>query len=98
MGKLVWDKIPGLIRASGRILEVRMLDTDSYLTALHGKLLEEAAELRSAPTPATALADVQRHPPRLRRPRPTQTLRAPRLHQATLAGKPRVTPKPANVD
>jgi predicted house-cleaning noncanonical NTP pyrophosphatase (MazG superfamily) len=58
MGKLVRDKIPDLIRKSGLIPEVRVLDTEAYLTALHDKLPEEAAELRSAPTPATALAEI----------------------------------------
>jgi len=48
MGKLVRDKIPEIIRASGRTPVVRRLDDQSYLGALHDKLLEEAAELRDA--------------------------------------------------
>jgi predicted house-cleaning noncanonical NTP pyrophosphatase (MazG superfamily) len=46
MGKLVRDKIPDIIRASGRTAEVRQLDERSYLAALRDKLAEEAAELR----------------------------------------------------
>ncbi|WP_040840794.1 nucleoside triphosphate pyrophosphohydrolase [Nocardia brevicatena] len=47
-GKLVRDRIPELIRASGRAPSVRVLDTSAYEAALHEKLLEEAAELRAA--------------------------------------------------
>ena len=46
MAKLVRDKIPDIIRVSGRTAEVRQLDERSYLAALHDKLAEEAAELR----------------------------------------------------
>src|SRR5947208_1625072 len=48
MGKLVRDKIPEIIRASGRTADVRQLDRDAYLAALHDKLGEGAAELRGA--------------------------------------------------
>jgi predicted house-cleaning noncanonical NTP pyrophosphatase (MazG superfamily) len=50
MGKLVRDKIPDIIRASGRTAEVRQLDREAYLAALYDKLGEEAAELRGANT------------------------------------------------
>ena len=42
MGKLVRDKIPDIIRASGRTAEVRQLDDATYLAALHNRLAEEA--------------------------------------------------------
>jgi predicted house-cleaning noncanonical NTP pyrophosphatase (MazG superfamily) len=58
MGKLVRDKIPDLIRASGRTPRVRALDGAAYATALHHKLLEEAEELRSAPTASAALEEI----------------------------------------
>ena len=45
MGKLVRDKIPDIIRASGRTAEVRQLDERSYLAALRDKLAEEAADV-----------------------------------------------------
>ena len=48
MGKLVRDKIPDLIRASGRTAEVRQLDERDFLAALLNKLTEEARELRRA--------------------------------------------------
>lgn len=48
MGKLVRDRIPEIIRASGRTPNVRVLDAAAYESALHEKLLEEAAELREA--------------------------------------------------
>jgi predicted house-cleaning noncanonical NTP pyrophosphatase (MazG superfamily) len=52
LGKLVRDKIPDIITASGRRAVVHRLDDSSYIDALHGKLLEEAAELRAAGSPA----------------------------------------------
>ncbi len=48
MGKLVRDKIPDIIRASGRTPVVTTLDTDAYRTALTDKLHEEVAELIAA--------------------------------------------------
>jgi predicted house-cleaning noncanonical NTP pyrophosphatase (MazG superfamily) len=48
MGKLVRDKIPDIIRGSGRTADVRQLDDRAYLAALYEKLAEEAAELRRA--------------------------------------------------
>jgi predicted house-cleaning noncanonical NTP pyrophosphatase (MazG superfamily) len=48
LGKLVRDKIPDIITASGRGAVVHRLDHAAYLAALHAKLLEEAAELRRA--------------------------------------------------
>ncbi len=58
MGKLVRDKIPELIRASGRTAAVRVLDTDAYLAALHDKLDEESAEVRAATTTAGILEEL----------------------------------------
>ena len=52
MGKLVRDLIPEIIERSGRTPEVRLLDQDEYVAALHDKLLEEAKELRQAEGPA----------------------------------------------
>lgn len=51
-GKLVRDKIPDIIRASGRIARVSKLDEATYRLALYDKLLEEADEL-----PYTTTAD-----------------------------------------
>jgi predicted house-cleaning noncanonical NTP pyrophosphatase (MazG superfamily) len=48
MGKLVRDRIPEIIRRSGRTPYVTTLDEQAYRSALHDKLLEEAAELRHA--------------------------------------------------
>ncbi|MGY2122376.1 nucleoside triphosphate pyrophosphohydrolase [Nocardia gipuzkoensis] len=50
MGKLVRDRIPEIIRASGRVPRCYVLDAAAYERALHEKLLEEAAELRAADT------------------------------------------------
>jgi predicted house-cleaning noncanonical NTP pyrophosphatase (MazG superfamily) len=48
VGKLVRDKIPDIIQASGRTPRVATLTTEAYRTALKEKLLEEAAELLAA--------------------------------------------------
>src|SRR5450755_924221 len=48
VGKLVRDKIPGIIRASGRTPFVTTLTTDEYRTALTEKLREEVGELLAA--------------------------------------------------
>ncbi len=48
MGKLVRDLIPEIIERTGRTPNVRLLDHDEYVEALHDKLLEEAEELRQA--------------------------------------------------
>jgi len=45
VGKLVRDKIPDLIRASGRRPHVKTLKSRSYREALIAKLREEVAEL-----------------------------------------------------
>ncbi len=50
MGKLVRDKIPDIIRASGRTPHVRTLSTAEYRIALLDKLPEEVAELIAAAT------------------------------------------------
>lgn len=48
MGKLVRDRIPEIIRASGREPVVRVLDESEYLTELLRKLVEEAEEAASS--------------------------------------------------
>ena len=48
MGKLVRDKIPDIIRATGRTPRVRILPAEEYRSALHDKLHEEVAELLAA--------------------------------------------------
>jgi predicted house-cleaning noncanonical NTP pyrophosphatase (MazG superfamily) len=48
-GKLVRDRIPEIIRSTGRTPEVRVLEGDELLMALFSKLEEEAHELRTAP-------------------------------------------------
>lgn len=57
-GKLVRDKIPDLIRASGCVPDVQVLDDAAYCRALHDKLLEEAAELRAAVTADEVVAEI----------------------------------------
>ena len=48
-GKLVRDRIPEIIRASGREPVTRILDDAEFETALRHKLLEEATEAAAAP-------------------------------------------------
>ena len=48
MGKLVRDKIPDIIRASGRRPHVTTLAAGAYRRALHDKLREEVDELIAA--------------------------------------------------
>ena len=48
MGKLVRDKIPDIIRASGRTPHVTTLAAGSYRAALRKKLREEVDELIAA--------------------------------------------------
>jgi predicted house-cleaning noncanonical NTP pyrophosphatase (MazG superfamily) len=50
VGKLVRDKIPDIIRRSGRTPHVTKLDQQAYRSALGAKLLEEVAELDAAQT------------------------------------------------
>ncbi len=59
-GRLVRDRIPEIIRRSGRRPRVTTLDEQACRKALHDKLLEEAAELRVAHChdEAVELADV----------------------------------------
>ena len=47
--KLVRDRIPAIIAASGRTAHTRLLTEEEYITALHRKLDEEAAELHADP-------------------------------------------------
>ena len=47
-GKLVRDRIPEIIRSTGRTPEVRALEGDELLDALLSKLEEETRELRTA--------------------------------------------------
>lgn len=49
-GKLVRDRIPEIVRASGRSPLVRQLGDDERLPALLDKLQEEVDELRAATT------------------------------------------------
>ena len=49
MGKLVRDKIPEIIRASGQTPQFRVLTESDFQTAVFVKLLEEAMELQCAP-------------------------------------------------
>lgn len=46
--KLVRDKIPQIIEASGKTCEVKILDDEAYEEALKAKLLEEMNEVQSA--------------------------------------------------
>ena len=57
--KLVRDRIPGIIRASGRQCAVRTLDAAAYAAALRAKLVEEAQEASARDAAlVTELADV----------------------------------------
>jgi predicted house-cleaning noncanonical NTP pyrophosphatase (MazG superfamily) len=60
MGKLVRDRIPEIIEASGRIALVRQLTDSEFERALRLKLVEEATEAREASDSelVTELADV----------------------------------------
>lgn len=57
MGKLVRDKVPDLIRASGRTPHVRTLTANSYRSALRDKLREEVAELTAAQTAESVIEE-----------------------------------------
>ena len=57
MGKLVRDKIPAIIRQSGRTPRVTRLPTDAYRSALMDKLHEEVAELTAAQTTQSMLEE-----------------------------------------
>lgn len=57
MGKLVRDKIPDLIRASGRRPRVKTLSSQSYREALIDKLREEVAELAAEQRSERVLAE-----------------------------------------
>jgi len=60
MGKLVRDRIPEIIEASGRIALVRQLTDSEFERALRLKLIEEATEAGEASESelVTELADV----------------------------------------
>lgn len=59
-GKLVRDLIPEIIQATGRDVDVLVLDNEAYIAELHAKLHEEASELAeaSADEVSKELADV----------------------------------------
>jgi predicted house-cleaning noncanonical NTP pyrophosphatase (MazG superfamily) len=61
MGKLVRDKIPAIIRATGEEPVVRVLSPEEYLPALLEKLVEESLEAQEAGVEdlLNELADVQ---------------------------------------
>ena len=48
MGKLVRDRVPDIIGASGRHYDIRILPLQEYASALSKKLLEEAREVVEA--------------------------------------------------
>ena len=48
MGKLVRDRIPEIIKATGATAHFHVLDESGYEAALLDKLVEEAEELRDA--------------------------------------------------
>jgi predicted house-cleaning noncanonical NTP pyrophosphatase (MazG superfamily) len=51
LAKLVRDRIPDIIRASGRVPVITTLTEGDYRAALYDKLREEVAELLEAQTP-----------------------------------------------
>jgi predicted house-cleaning noncanonical NTP pyrophosphatase (MazG superfamily) len=57
VGKLVRDKIPDVIRQSGRTPRVTRLPADAYRSALMHKLHEEVAELTAAQTTESMLEE-----------------------------------------
>ena len=57
MGKLVRDKIPEIIEASGATPLTRILETDEYLSCLEAKLDEEVQEFHESKSPEE-LADI----------------------------------------
>lgn len=57
MGKLVRDKIPEIIEASGQMPITRILDRDEYLACLEAKLDEEVREFHESKEPEE-LADI----------------------------------------
>jgi predicted house-cleaning noncanonical NTP pyrophosphatase (MazG superfamily) len=57
LGKLVRDKIPEIIEASGRSAQVRQLIGKAFERALHDKLAEETAELCDAKTAGEVLEE-----------------------------------------
>ena len=48
--KLVRDKIPGIIQKTGKEFQIAYYDEDEYKEALLEKLIEEANEVRNAPS------------------------------------------------
>jgi predicted house-cleaning noncanonical NTP pyrophosphatase (MazG superfamily) len=56
--KLVRDKIPDIIKASGSTPVTRTLNDEEYLDALRKKLVEEASEARDNPI-VEELADIK---------------------------------------
>jgi predicted house-cleaning noncanonical NTP pyrophosphatase (MazG superfamily) len=56
--KLVRDRIPEIIRASGEVPKTRILDEEEYLTELIKKLKEEVAEFEEEPS-VEELADIK---------------------------------------
>ena len=57
MGKLVRDKIPQIIEASGETPITRILERDEYLACLETKLDEEVQEFHESKSPEE-LADI----------------------------------------
>ena len=57
MGKLVRDKIPQIIEASGATPLTRILETEEYLSCLEAKLDEEVQEFHESKSPEE-LADI----------------------------------------
>ena len=57
MGKLVRDKIPEIIEASGATPLTRILETEEYLSCLEAKLDEEVQEFQESKSPEE-LADI----------------------------------------
>ena len=57
MGKLVRDKIPEIIKASGATPLTRILETEEYLSCLEAKLDEEVQEFHESKSPEE-LADI----------------------------------------
>lgn len=56
--KLVRDRIPEIIQASGRTCEITVLEGDAFDKALRAKLAEESREVEAATTQAELLLEL----------------------------------------
>ena len=53
--KLIRDKMPEIMKAQGKELDVRVLESDEFKEALRRKIIEEVSELKDAKNEAEAM-------------------------------------------